>query len=573
MIYTLSYSQASSHYIDIKVEAETKGSDKLQFQLPAWRPGRYQLGNFAKNIQRWKAFDQDGMLLKSAKLTKDLWEVECSGVQKVIIEYNYFAFELNAGSTYLDEEQLYVNPVNCLLYKPDKMDEACEFKLELPTDYKVAIALPEIAKNTFSATDFDQLADSPFIASANLQHHQYEAKETTFHLWFQGLFKPDWELLEKDFKAFSEEQINFFGDFPTKEYHFLFQVLTSRFYHGVEHAASTVIAIGPSYGVLDKQDRYEDLLGVSSHELFHTWNVKRIRPIEMWPYDFAKENYSKLGYLAEGATTWYGDVMLYRSKVFSDAQFFRTFNQLLDRHYTNMGVENLSVADSSFDTWLDGYELGAPNRKSSIYTEGALVTFILDVQIRKATDHHKSFDDVMKSFYENYFKAGKGISEADYKKEVEKQAGNDMSEFFESFVNGTDDISTQLEESMHFMGLEIDRQPSDLFHEAHLGVKLDPENLVLMVYPKSVADRAGVSVKDEIVSINGIKLNNDLSNWCQYFKEDEAVVLGVNNSQGFYREVKCALSEDIYFAKHQVKRLESLSKEQERAWTEWLLTK
>src|SRR5690554_4035177 len=121
MDYTLSYSQASSHYIDIKVEAKTHGKEKLRFQLPAWRPGRYELGNFAKNIQRWKAFDQDGILLPSKKLTKDLWEIDCKGVEKVIVEYNYFAHELNAGSTYLDEEQLYVNPVNCLIYNPERV--------------------------------------------------------------------------------------------------------------------------------------------------------------------------------------------------------------------------------------------------------------------------------------------------------------------------------------------------------------------------------------------------------------------------------------------------------------------
>lgn len=567
MKYTLSYNQASSHYIDIKFECSTDGQDKINFQLPAWRPGRYELSNFAKNIQRWKAFDQEGILLPSRKVTKDLWEVECKGTEKVVVEYNYFAHDLNAGSTYLDEEQLYVNPVNCFLYCPKKMDESCQLELDLPEDYEVAIALAQTGENTFEAKNFDEMADSPFIASASMQHRTFEEKGTTFHLWFQGLFKADWEKLEKDFRAFSAEQIKLFGDFPCKGYHFLFQILPTTFYHGVEHAASTVIALGPSYAVLDNKGRYEDLLGVSSHELFHTWNVKRIRPIEMWPYDFSKENYSRLGYLSEGATTWYGDLMLYRSKVFSDAAFFRTFNQLLDRHFNNPGVENLSVADSSFDTWLDGYNIGVPNRKASIYTEGALITFMLDVEIRKASDNKKSFDDVMRSFYNNYYKKGRGISEADYQTEVERFVGHSMNEFFENFVNGIDEISQQLEDSMNYLGLLYKKMPADEFYEAHLGIRL-VDNKVFTVYPNSVAERAGISVKDEVLSINSIKINNDLSAWCKYFKEDD-ISLQVLDGNGFVKEVKVEPSTDIYYGKYEVSYQKELNENQKEARKKW----
>lgn len=567
MDYTLSYSQASSHYIDIKVEAKTYGKEKLQFQLPAWRPGRYELGNFAKNIQRWKAFDQDGILLPSKKLTKDLWEVDCKGVEKVIVEYNYFAHELNAGSTYLDEEQLYVNPVNCMIYQPERAGEECLVNLNLPEDYNVAIALEEVDDRVFKAKNFDELADSPFIASANLQHHEFNEKGTTFHLWFQGLFKANWEKIERDFRAFAAEQIKFFGDFPTKNYHFLFQILPTSFYHGVEHSSSTVIVLGPSYAVLDEKGRYEDLLGVSSHELFHTWNVKRIRPIEMWPYDFSKENYSRLGYLSEGATTWYGDLMLYRSKVFTDAAFFRTFNQLLDRHFNNPGVENLSVADSSFDTWLDGYNIGVPNRKASIYTEGALITFMLDVEIRKATNNEKSFDDVMRSFYNNYYKQGKGISEADYQNEVEKLVEKSMSEFFENYVNGTDDISESLAEAMDYFGLEYKKLASDEYFEAYLGIKV-LDGKVISIYPNSIADRAGITLKDEVLSINSIKINNDLSAWLKYFKEDD-ISLQLIDGNGFVKEVALEPRADIYYGKYEVNFQKNRNAQQEETLEKW----
>ena len=569
MKYNVSYQNKSTHYIDIELEVECRLAKKLRFQLPAWRPGRYELGNFAKNVQRWKAFNEKSTELKYRKLSKDLWEVDCEGANEVIIRYNYFANELNAGSTFLSDDQLYVNPVNCLLYEVGRLEEECSLKVDVPNDYKIAIALPEGEKNTFLAKNFDELADSPFIASATLKHHSFEVEDTLFHLWFQGECKPDWELLEKDFTKYTQEQIKLFGEFPTKEYHYLFQILPHSAYHGVEHSASTVIALGPSYHIFKWSGRYEDLLGVSSHELFHTWNVKRIRPIEMVPYDFAKENYSRLGYLAEGATTWYGDLMLYRSEVFDDKTFFKTFNQLLDRHYNNPGVLNLSVADSSFDTWLDGYVAGVPNRKASIYTEGALITFMLDVEIRKATNNEKSFDDVLRTLYADYYKNGKGVAEADYKAEVEKLTGKNMNSFFEDFVWGSKDYTDQLNGSLNYMGLKMEKKPSSHYHEAYLGVRII-EDQIAAIYPGSPAEESGISVQDKLIAINRMKINNDQSEWLEYFKKDEIQLL-LQTPQSTTKQVNLKLSNKFYYSSNTISWQEELNEEQQKAKESWLM--
>src|SRR6476659_10108647 len=200
----------------------------------------------------------------------------------------------------------------------------------------------------------------------------------TFFLHFVGECRPDFKKLKKDFRAFTKKQIEFWGDFPVQEYHFLFQVLPAKFYHGVEHQRSTVIAIGPGYAI-NSGSTYDDILGVSCHELFHTWNVKTIRPVEMHPYNLTRENYARTGYVYEGFTTYYGDKLLLNSKVFSVKQYFTTLQERLVKHFHNYGRYNLSVADSSWETWLDGYVPGAPYRKTSIYDEGNLVAFMLDV--------------------------------------------------------------------------------------------------------------------------------------------------------------------------------------------------
>jgi predicted metalloprotease with PDZ domain len=553
MNYKFSYQNPSRHYIDIELTIETRGEKSLQFQLPAWRPGRYELGNFAKNIQQWKAFDENGVVLNNRKLSKDLWEVTCNGCKSVIVKYNYFSIDLNAGSTYLDEYQLYVNPVNCCLYIPQRQDEKCTIELELPEDYEVATGLKKIGNNKFETENFDELADCPFIASYGLKKISYKVDSTVFYLWFQGECKLDEAKLIKDFTAFTKAQMELFGDFPTEEYHFLFQILPHSAYHGVEHSNSTVIALGPSYAIMDEKGRYEDLLGVSSHELFHTWNVKRIRPIEMEPYDFSKENYSRLGYLCEGATTWYGDEMLMRSNVFGDEAYFRTINQLLDRHFNNPGVENLSVADASFDTWLDGYVPGVPNRKSSIYVEGALNTFMLDCIIKKNSNGKHSFDDVMRCFYDEYFKTEKGISESDYKEVVERFAEENLDDFFAKYINGAENIETQLKLSFKSIGLVYDRNSSDLFYEAYLGFRYI-EDKVYSIYPNSTAELNGLSIGDTIHTVNGYKVNNDLANWCKYFK-DEEIFLGITDTHGIANMVSLEASEEIYYAKYLVSRV------------------
>ncbi|MBR9831157.1 M61 family metallopeptidase [bacterium] len=571
MLYTVSYQQPNTHYIDIELEVNEVEESTIQFQLPAWRPGRYELGNFAKNIQRWNAYDTDGNELPSKKLTKDLWEVTTNGAETVIVKYNYFANELNAGSTFLDASQLYINGVNCFLYVPNRMGEVCELQLELPEQYLVACGLKALGGFAFEATDFHELVDCPLIASDTLKKDSYQVGDTTFYLWFQGECQPDFERLKKDFIPFTEKQMELFGGFPTSEYHFLFQILPYRAYHGVEHSNSTVCLLGPSYDVMRKGGMYDELLGVSSHELFHTWNVKRIRPIEMWPYDYAKENYSRLGYLSEGVTTLYGDVMLLRSGVFSEGDYFKTLNQLLDRHFNNPAVSNLSVADSSFDTWLDGYVAGVPNRKTSIYTEGALCTLMLDAKIREATGHQKSFDDVMRIFHEKFYQKGKGISETDYLATINQVSETDLSTFVNQYINGTEDYTPELKRSLSFLGLQYKTLPADAFCEAYLGFKVMENNgalQVVSVYPDSIAELAGLGVNDELITVNGYKAGVDFNQWCDYFK-NETIVLGVKQNYGSINEMYLRPTETIYYKKHQAQRLEHATDEQKASFEKW----
>ncbi len=546
--YRLIYQNPHRQFLHIEMTVNDVSGSTLQLQLPAWRPGRYELANFAKNIQQFKAFGDKGQALVFRKVTKDLWEIDCAGCSKVKIDYNYYAAVINAGSTYVSEGQLYVNPVNCLFYVPERIDAPVTVKLSVPEHWQVACAMQQPKRFELIAADYHELADSPFIASPSLQHNTFEAGNVLFHVWFQGQFKPDWERILRDFQKFAANQIEAMGDFPVKEYHFIFQIRTYPTYHGVEHQNSTVITLGPSYDIL-KEVLYDEFLGISSHELYHAWNVKALRPSDMLPYDYTRENYTRLGYVAEGVTTYAGDLFLYRSGVFSDFDFFKNVHKLFQRHFHNYGRFNLSVADSSFDTWLDGYDKGIPDRKTSIYTEGAVLAMMMDISIRRDTANRNELMDVMRLLYERHAKQGVGYTEADYQAAIEELAGRSYTSFFTDFYYGTKDVDPLLTELLAYVGLSIRNIRSRLYFENRFGFKVkyirEKSAEITDIAPDSIADKAGLKAGDEITAINDIRLLGNLKEWCKYFME-ETVNLTVN-SGGDTTKIALTPTDEFYY--------------------------
>jgi predicted metalloprotease with PDZ domain len=568
--YRIIHREPHRKFVNIEMTVRDVNSDRLLLQLPAWRPGRYELANFAKNVQRFAATDGLGTALPFRKVTKDLWEIDTEGKASIHITYNYYANEINAGSTFISEKQLYVNPVNCLMYVPERIDMAAEVELVIPADWQVACAMQLLRKHVLLAKDYHELADSPLIASAGLQHHEFSADGVLFHLWFQGEFKPDWERITHDFKRFCTSQIQAMGGFPVKEYHFLFQIRTYPTYHGVEHCNSTVITLGPSYDIL-KPVLYDEFLGISSHELFHTWNVKALRPADMLPYDYTRENYTRLGFVTEGVTTYAGDLFLYRSGVFSDYDFFKNIHSLFQKHFHNYGRFNLPVADSSFDTWLDGYSKGIPDRKTSIYTEGAIIALMLDISMLRDSDNRHGLMDAMKLLYERFSTKGQGYTEADFRAAIEELAGRSYADFFNDYFHGTKDTEPLLHELLDHVGMRISNIRSRLYFENRFGFKVkyvhDKSAEITEVAPGSIADRAGLSIGNEIVAINGIALLGNLKEWCKYF-EEETVTLTVNTGQDTTK-VQLTPSEERYYRTRWPEKNRDASSAQKASYHSW----
>ncbi|WP_210521925.1 M61 family metallopeptidase [Hymenobacter terricola] len=512
--YHVSYENPLTFYLQIQLTLDIAATATvpLELQLPAWRPGRYELQNFAQKIQKVVVEDAaTGQPLPYRKLTKDRWEVPNAAGRAIRVRYNFYAHQMDAGGSWLDETQLYLNPVQALMYAEGRQLEECELTLAIPNGWQVGCGLAQTAPNVFSAKDFDRLADSPLIASPTLTHQEYEVGGLPFHVWVQGEAELNWPRILADFKAFSEEQLTLFGGFPVADYHFLNHFLPYKHYHGVEHNNSTVITLGPAELIMSEA-LYKELLGVSCHELFHTWNIKSIRPAEMQPYDYSRENYFRTCFIAEGITTYYGEYLLARSHVRTPAQYFEELNIVLRQHYDDAGGENLSLADASMDLWLDGYKAGVPDRKVSVYHKGALVAMLLDLTLRQLSGHARSLDDVMRQLYEEFGKTGIGYAEADYVRIVNEVAGRDMHAYFDKFIYGTAPLQEPLDRVLHTVGCQLLVGENASASEGHFGFRTVVKNErteVTAIWPNSPA-AAALTVDDEIVAVNGRRVDMNL---------------------------------------------------------------
>jgi predicted metalloprotease with PDZ domain len=551
--YEVSSPNSLTGYVQVKTRLTlTEPTAAIHLQLAAWRPGRYELQNFAQKVQQFRVTDEKNNPVAFKKVTKDRWEINAPATGELTVYYNFYSRQMDAGGSWTDETQLYLNPINLIMAVVGREQEPCELKLIIPETWQIACGLPLKEANILSAENYEQLVDSPLIASPNLKLASYQVNNIPFYIWIQGDSTPDWNRIVNDFTAFTQEQVNLFGDFPVANYHFLNQLLPYKHYHGVEHSNSTIITLGPGELLMTKS-LYKEFIGVSSHELFHTWNIKNIRPAEMLPYDYTQENYFRTGFVAEGLTTYYGDYMLARSGVFSAEEYFDELNGVLSKHFSDYGHENYSVADSSFDLWLDGYKAGAPDRKVSIYHKGALAALILDLEIRRHTNHISSLDTVMQRLYTDYGQKNIGYTAEDYKQLVAEVGKNSFADYFTNIIYGTAPIQPYLEKALNYVGCTLVTEPNPGLTESIWGFKTaltnDTNVVVTAIAPDSPANY-NLSLQDDIIAVNGRKVEGNIINLMANQKEIKFTLF--RNKQ--LREVTLNSNGAKYFPKYKIQK-------------------
>lgn len=536
LIYRLGFG-SFNQFIHVSITVKEVKDAAIEVFISSWRPGRYEPGNFAKNIRHFKAMTTTGIQLPIKKILKDRWKIDTNGNSEIVIEYEYYAVRPDAGSCWLDDDIFYANPIHCCIGIEGMEHLPCRVILDLPREFKTATSMSALHEKNYTVADYDELVDSPVLASPSLLHETYSVKEITFHIWFYGMEKVEWKKVIHDFRAFTEVQLETMGDFPVKEYHFLTLALPFRFYHGVEHLKCTVLALGPADELMhDKM--YAELIGVASHELFHVWNVKTIRPAEMLPYNYSGENYSTSGWVYEGITTYYGDLFLARSDFFSSEAYFSEIVARLQKHLDNPGKENYNVIESSFDTWLDGYDPGVPGRKTSIYDEGSLIALMFDLFIR-IQDPTKSLDDYVRMLYHRFGKTKTGYTPSQLVDMLKETAGCDHPVFFNHMLYYKGSYLPVLKELFKNLAVELVLEPNPLVHERLAGFRTDqskPNPRISIIQPGSPAEKSGLMHGDELVEMcaeeDGLLLS------VLRFNRKRQVQVILNSSARYFDKVK-----------------------------------
>ncbi|MCS7005423.1 MAG: M61 family peptidase [Cytophagales bacterium] len=513
-----------TNFIEIQMHIEEVYEDSLELQLAVWRPGRYELQNYVRYIRNFSVEDENQNRLHFFKINSNRWWIQSAQVKTVIIKYSFYANQLDAGGTYVDNQRWFLNPINFAFAVEGREKEPYEIILEIPDSFKVATALQEVAPRRLKAQDYEELIDSPILAAEKLQSDTYVVNQTRFHIFIFGNVSPVWSGFLADFKAFTQKQLELFLNyFPVKEYYFLIQILPFHIHHGVEHCASTSIVIGPEHDFFEDWF-YAQLVELASHELFHVWNIKTIRPVELLPYNYTVPQYFQTCFVVEGVTTYYGDLMLVRSGVFTWERYFKKLSKLIQRHTHHFGRLYSSLAEASFDLWVDGYHKqgAAPYRMVSVYTEGCLAAWLLDWHIRLKTQSQHSLDDVMQILLTEYAQKNIGYTINDYINIISKITQEDASWYLEKYIFGRESLFEALKELMSSFGLILKESDNELYSQLYFGFKFEGINhqyFVTEIHPFSPAYEV-LALGDQILSINDNPASQAIEAWLELGKEN-----------------------------------------------------
>ncbi len=505
----LNFPDPNSHLIHVESVYQVHDNQPFTLQLATWRPGRYEHQNYARNITFFKIKNNFGKNVSFNQVNTNQWEIYPEDDQEIHVFYQYYANQPDAGGSWFKEDLVYINFINLLLYRKGSLHtESCTVLLNLDSSYILDCALEiKCSKNIFllSANSLMHIFDSPLLASTSLKLHNFNVGGVNIFLSFFGNITPIFNDLEKDFSKFIKIQIEIFGIFPETEYHFQFILPCFNITHGVEHSKSTVIFLG-NLTDFNFNDNYIKLLSISSHEFFHAWNICKIRPKNLQPYHFSKSQFFEEGFVVEGVTTYYGDLCLLKSKVWTFDTFITEFLVNVENHFHSSARESVSLMDSKFFLWVDGYQPSNLFRKVSIYDKGAIAAFILDIKIRKITNNIFSLDDVMLKLWTNYGANSDGYTTQDYKTIIEQICESNFDTYFESVIFGTLNLENDLKSSFEYLGFELKFLPTSNFYEHYFGFKMTASGRVTAIDIESPASHI-FNLDDLILEINNINVS------------------------------------------------------------------
>ncbi|GLQ30682.1 M61 family metallopeptidase [Litoribrevibacter albus] len=557
--YTVELSEPYAHRFLVHLDIE-QPAEQQTLRLPAWIPGSYMIRDFAKNVVELQAIDvATEQRLTVEKQDKSTWLIQTN--QKAIrVSYIVYAWDLSVRSAHFDQTHAYFNGTSLFLEVIGQEDQPCLLDIPTPSyaycsDWKVATSLKPVDHDRYQfglyhADNYDDLIDHP-VEISDFTLASFEACGVQHDVVLVGKHYADMERLCQDLKVICEYQINFFGTPAPMDYYLFMTLVVDQGYGGLEHRASTSLIANRS-DLPHKQDTkitdgYRTYLGLCSHEYFHTWNVKRIKPQNFLPYDLSQEVHTSLMWWFEGVTSYYDNLFLARSGIIPEDSYLECLAQDITRVIRQNGRFRQTVADSSFDTWTRFYKQdeGAPNHIVSYYTKGSLIALGLDLLIQQQSNHQCSLDDVVKHLWQRYLSTGQGVDENEMPDLIQQITSVDVSDYLTQALDTTEDLP--LERLLSNAGIEYQEYQSSSLTDLggkkptddasfSSGLRTKPHAMgleLVQVLDNMPGQAAGLSAGDIIIAIDQLMVGKQdidklLSRFdegsevnCHFFRQDQ----------------------------------------------------
>lgn len=566
--YSVSFSKPHTHYCEVEISLNTADLDSVVFSMPVWTPGSYLIREFAKNVEGVWAENFSGEKIPVEKINKNSWKADTSKRKNIRFKYKVYCNELTVRTSEINSEHAFLSNAGVFMFVRGYENRKCILEINLPPGWKkISTGLSKDSESVYSAENYDVFIDSP-VEAGNQNILEFDIKGIRHYICLSGKGNYDEDTLIKDFKTIAEEEIKLLGgEIPYKDYTYIVH-LVEKGGGGLEHLNSFVVQF-PRWNFTNEKI-YKKFLGLVSHEFFHLWNVKRIRPEALGPFDYDNENYTKGLWVAEGWTSFYDNLILRRCGILTDEEYYEFLSVELNDVMRFEGRFHQSVEESSFDTWIKFYrkDENYNNTQVSYYTKGAIVALMLNLEIIKSTGSKKSLDDALRILYEDYKKdRSAGYSDKRVKEAAEEVCGKKLDEFWDKFIRGTEELPVN--DYLNYAGLKLVNENETESVMQDFEVKLIEGKLIITkIHAGTFAYESGLNVNDEIIALDGIRMNEELLN--SFFKDRKKgdKVKFLISRKGLTEEIVAELLNPL--PKYKIQALENITSEQEKILLKWL---
>jgi len=566
--YTLSFPAPHTHYVEVEMVIDGIKQDVTEIKLPVWTPGSYLVREFAKNVVSFEAYSGNKKL-DVRKKRKNIWAVPTKDVGKVTVRYTVYAYEMTVRTSFVDADRAYLNGTSIFMYVGGFIQNDVKVVVEPHGDWKeISTGLPKTKdKWVRTAPNYDVLADSPLLIG-NQEILTFTAEGIPHYIAIDGESNCDNEQMVKDFIKITEVETALFEEHPCEEYTYII-LNTEKSYGGLEHLNSTSL-IFPRWSYKPK-DKYLRFVSLAAHEYFHLWNVKRIRPMALGPFDYDNENYTHLLWVMEGFTSYYDEYLLRRADFIDDKTYLGMVVKNFNYCENTPGADVQSLTEASFDAWIKYYRQNenSSNCAISYYSKGAAVSILLDLEIRYASGDKNSLDDVLRYLYQEFYKKqNRGFTDDEIQAVCEQFAGKSLEDFFTNYIWGTTPLD--YDKYLGYVGLQTMDRLSDS-SSPYLGTNTKTENgrlLITKVVIDSPAWNSGLNVNDEIVAIDGFRVTEKLGDWMAKYGVGETVTLTITR-EGKLKTMNVTLTKNPRVDLTIVKRDDATPKQKKR-YKDWL---